>query len=246
MGTSCKYSDSLATISVGQGSIRTNGTGTIDGFVHRGLIEVRVGRSHSTDTDRNTRWGIAVTACLTCALVGLFAPRVEAQDLEACRALYRSGKYAEAMEMAKQAVDNRAFGHDWRIILGESMLALGRYDDAALKMGSLLQRYPTSVRMLMLAHDVYLMNGQTEEAKRMLSRIDQLARSFGAEFWERFCYYGMRAVLAPYVAMQFFSHLSGAEAEEQAREQRGVAGAQRRIAGAQQHAAKEQLLADRR
>ncbi|HET6603133.1 MAG TPA: oligopeptide:H+ symporter [Xanthomonadaceae bacterium] len=38
---------------------------------------------------------------------------------------------------------------------------------------------------------------------------------FGSEFWERFMYYGMRAILAPYVAMAFFAHL-GEGAEEQA------------------------------
>ena len=38
---------------------------------------------------------------------------------------------------------------------------------------------------------------------------------FGSEFWERFMYYGMRAILGPYVALAFFSHL-GANAEEQA------------------------------
>ena len=38
---------------------------------------------------------------------------------------------------------------------------------------------------------------------------------FGAEFWERFMYYGMRAILAPYVAAAFFAHL-GDGAEEQA------------------------------
>jgi POT family proton-dependent oligopeptide transporter len=39
---------------------------------------------------------------------------------------------------------------------------------------------------------------------------------FGAEFWERFCYYGMRALLAVYVAAQFFSHLPEGEAKAQA------------------------------
>lgn len=35
---------------------------------------------------------------------------------------------------------------------------------------------------------------------------------FFAEFWERFSYYGMRAILGPYVAMAFFNHLgNGAE-----------------------------------
>ncbi len=39
---------------------------------------------------------------------------------------------------------------------------------------------------------------------------------FGAEFWERFAYYGMRAFLAVYVAQAFFAHLGAAEAQEQA------------------------------
>ena len=39
---------------------------------------------------------------------------------------------------------------------------------------------------------------------------------FGTEFWERFMYYGMRAMLAVHIASAFFAHLSGAEAREQA------------------------------
>ena len=37
---------------------------------------------------------------------------------------------------------------------------------------------------------------------------------FGSEFWERFMYYGMRAMLAVHVAAAFFSHLGpGADAQ---------------------------------
>ncbi|MFA5685235.1 MAG: oligopeptide:H+ symporter [Lysobacteraceae bacterium] len=39
---------------------------------------------------------------------------------------------------------------------------------------------------------------------------------FGTEFWERFMYYGMRAMLAVHVAAAFFAHLSGEAAREQA------------------------------
>ena len=39
---------------------------------------------------------------------------------------------------------------------------------------------------------------------------------FGAEFWERFAYYGMRALLAVYVATAFFAHLPEGEANAQA------------------------------
>jgi POT family proton-dependent oligopeptide transporter len=41
----------------------------------------------------------------------------------------------------------------------------------------------------------------------MLGHPRALWNLFGAEFWERFCYYGMRAMLAAHVAHQFFSHL---------------------------------------
>ncbi|GMU62402.1 MAG: MFS transporter [Myxococcaceae bacterium] len=39
---------------------------------------------------------------------------------------------------------------------------------------------------------------------------------FGTEFWERFMYYGMRAMLAVHVATQFFAHLDGPAAKEAA------------------------------
>ncbi|HZX79652.1 MAG TPA: MFS transporter, partial [Lysobacter sp.] len=39
---------------------------------------------------------------------------------------------------------------------------------------------------------------------------------FGAEFWERFAYYGMRALLAVYVATTFFGLLPEGEARAQA------------------------------
>ena len=39
---------------------------------------------------------------------------------------------------------------------------------------------------------------------------------FGAEFWERFAYYGMRALLAIYVAQAFFGHLPEGEAQAEA------------------------------
>ncbi len=39
---------------------------------------------------------------------------------------------------------------------------------------------------------------------------------FFAELWERFCYYGMRALLALYIAEQFYKHLNGDAAQEAA------------------------------
>ena len=51
--------------------------------------------------------------------------------------------------------------------------------------------------------------------KDLMGQPKALWMLFSAEFWERFSFYGMRAILAPYVAMAFFSHL-GDQAEAQA------------------------------
>ncbi|MBI1374036.1 MAG: tetratricopeptide repeat protein [Phycisphaera sp.] len=135
-------------------------------------------------SERRIPRGVVVAIALATLLLAASTRHAHAQDVEVCRKLYMTGQYAAAAEMAQQAVDNHAFGHDWRILLAESMIATGRYDDAAIKMDGMLQRYPTSVRMLITAYDVYTLNGQAEDAQKMLTRIDQLGRSFGTEFWD--------------------------------------------------------------
>lgn len=52
-------------------------------------------------------------------------------------------------------------------------------------------------------------------AGEFLGHPKALWNLFGSEFWERFMYYGMRAMLAVHVAAAFFSHL-GAEADAEA------------------------------
>src|SRR5690349_16514190 len=44
---------------------------------------------------------------------------------------------------------------------------------------------------------------------------------FFAELWDRFCYYGMRALLAVYVAEQFFANETPARGQELASESYG-------------------------
>jgi POT family proton-dependent oligopeptide transporter len=62
------------------------------------------------------------------------------------------------------------------------------------------------------------MTQSTESApeKTILGHPSGLFVLFFAELWERFCYYGMRALLALYIAQQFFSTLQGDEAQAKA------------------------------
>lgn len=47
----------------------------------------------------------------------------------------------------------------------------------------------------------------SDEGPTLLGHPRGLFILFFAELWERFCYYGMRALLAIYIAQQFFAHL---------------------------------------
>ncbi len=68
------------------------------------------------------------------------------------------------------------------------------------------------------------MNNQTDHPDSVpdlpkgefLGHPKALWQLFNIEMWERFAYYGMRAVLAPYVAVVFFGHLQSGEANAQA------------------------------
>lgn len=53
-------------------------------------------------------------------------------------------------------------------------------------------------------------------AGEFLGHPSSLWMLFSTEFWERFCYYGMRAILAVYVADTFFGHLSADAAKKEA------------------------------
>lgn len=60
------------------------------------------------------------------------------------------------------------------------------------------------------------MTDATTPVRTVLGHPAGLFVCFFAELWERFCYYGMRALLALYVAEQFFPNLTGDEAQEAA------------------------------
>ncbi|HLB74352.1 MAG TPA: tetratricopeptide repeat protein [Sedimentisphaerales bacterium] len=95
-------------------------------------------------------------------------------EIEVCRGQFRTGQYAECIETAKSAIEEKAFSSEWRALMIQSEMALGRYSEAADDVNSVLEHYSLSLRLLKLGYEVYLNNGQTKEASEMLSRIYQI------------------------------------------------------------------------
>lgn len=98
-------------------------------------------------------------------------PAIPAIDL--CRGQFKAGQYEQCIESAQKAIEERAFSAEWRALLIESRMALGRYAEAAEDANSIIEYYSLSFRLLKLGYEVYTCNGQAEKASETLARIYQ-------------------------------------------------------------------------
>jgi tetratricopeptide (TPR) repeat protein len=112
----------------------------------------------------------------TCVLLVLGSVRsVSAASLDTAQQQFRTGRYADSLASAQQAIADSAYQPQWRILLIESMLALGQYQEAATEMDSILIQYPLNISLLKLAHTAYTYNGRADEAKELLEKIYRIA-----------------------------------------------------------------------
>jgi len=121
-------------------------------------------------------WWRCVTVLLLTAL------SVFSADLEDARKDFLKGNYDACIKAAEEAVKDRFSDEEWRQLLIRSYLATGKYPEALAATTEALRRYSWSVRMRVLAHDVYLQNGGREQAQSMLEEISSLASSRGSRW----------------------------------------------------------------
>ncbi len=104
------------------------------------------------------------------ALAGAPAARA-AVDLAQAERLLATGKYAEAESAARTAMEDSAAGLGWRQLLVRAQLITGQRPRAVQQVTALVDRYPSDLSTLMLAHDVYRAAGETEKAAEVLARM---------------------------------------------------------------------------
>ncbi|HXJ56247.1 MAG TPA: tetratricopeptide repeat protein [Verrucomicrobiae bacterium] len=109
-----------------------------------------------------------------------FCSRGRAADLDDARPLFIKGQYAECIHACEAAIAEREPSEEWRLLLAKSMMALGRYTNAYTVISTNLERFPWSVRLRLLGREVYLQNGQVNEAAGLLAEINTLA---GYRMW---------------------------------------------------------------
>jgi len=105
-----------------------------------------------------------------------------ATDIDISQEQFKTGRYKECLESARKAIENGAYAAEWRVLMIKSLMALGQYDQAAEDMDIVLLHYPVSMRLLDLAHTVYLHNNQPERANEAINRIVRVGTSRDLRF----------------------------------------------------------------
>jgi len=104
-------------------------------------------------------------------------------DFEKARKLFNTGLYSECIKSTQKAIVNGAYGPQWRILMVESLMELGRYEEAAREINTALERHRFSIRLLKLGYSANLYNGRPREADDMLSTIIRAANTLALEYW---------------------------------------------------------------
>ncbi len=129
-------------------------------------------------------YSVLMISCVV-FIVGLNGP-VRAADIDAAREQFKAGQYTQCLESARKAIEDGTYRsrRQLLILMVESLIALGRYDQAAKEIETALLRYPISIRLLKLGHTANLYCGQTNRASEMLTKIHRYGGSFKIEFWD--------------------------------------------------------------
>jgi len=111
-------------------------------------------------------------ACLLCLAPSL----LHAADLHDAQKLYHTGKYAETIDMAAQAIAATDISEAWPILKLKGELTLGRYADARKTLEAALGRFPYSAQLHWLGREVYRFNNLPDRAKRMVDELGEQLR----------------------------------------------------------------------
>lgn len=123
---------------------------------------------------------IVAVALVAWATIG--SPPAHAVDIEAVRAQFKTGRYEACLTSAQKAIEQGAYQTEWRLLTIQSLMALGRYDEAAERMDTILREMRPSIRLLKLAHTVYQQSGQDEQADQMLGIVYRIATTRHREY----------------------------------------------------------------
>ena len=125
------------------------------------------------------------TAKVLWALVGWFSSLavcfpLAAVEPEEVRQQLIKGDYPAAIQASERALREQSSSEEWALVLADSLLVVGRYTNALAVVSQALPLHSSSVRLRLVAREVFLRTGQPERARQMLAEINTLG---GTRMW---------------------------------------------------------------
>jgi tetratricopeptide (TPR) repeat protein len=109
----------------------------------------------------------------------LAASSAAAADLVATNNLFRTGKYAECVDEATEALADSPTHETFRLLKLRAEMELGRYADALATLDAGLKALPYSLQLRVAGRSVCRFNGQAERAARLDQEIAGLMKQQG-------------------------------------------------------------------
>ncbi len=120
-----------------------------------------------------TKWLMPLALLLG---TGVFFPpgSADAQTVEQAQKQFLHGNYAAVITNAQEQLDDGSYRNDWRQLLVNSLMMVGRYDEAYSNAVAGLNGYSPSVALRLLARETALFEDKPAEANRRLTEIEIL------------------------------------------------------------------------
>lgn len=134
-------------------------------------------RRLTTDSRRRRRAGLWVGLGLLAGWWGWGLP-AGAAEIEEAERLFRAGKYDACATLAAEEVENRTRLEEWPRLKARSELAQGKDEAAVETVETAARRFPFSIGMSLLAHDVYTTVGRDADASAALDALGRTLDQF--------------------------------------------------------------------
>ncbi len=108
--------------------------------------------------------------------------RVVGADLQEAERLYRQGKYAECIEVAKPEVDRAVWNDGWPRLLITVYLTTGNYEQAVKVYQANISRFTSNIRLRMLGAQAYRLTNNPKQATAQLNEIPELVQRIPSRF----------------------------------------------------------------
>ena len=114
-------------------------------------------------------------AWITPLLLVLLTGPAGAAELEEAEALFRAGKYDECARVAAEEIAGvEGWSERWRVLKVSAEMQRGRYAEAMDSLHRAIRRFPASIPLRLLAHDVYRYNGRQEDVPQVMEDLERV------------------------------------------------------------------------